>query len=225
MINDILTSRYFVRDDSIMDSIKFNELVFEIKNRGWWSRVYEYKWMVDVATCYFKGSFDNKNSLDVATGIQHPGMFILKLLGFQNVVGTDIFNDVDFLYRKNIVDGMAYIRDDILNPKLPTKFDFITCISFLEHLPPENQDCALINMLNYLKDDGCIALTFDMPGYEYKTNVEMYKTVLRENGMEYIEVDVNNSDIMTTRDCKNVSKDLYDLNLSCYRIFAKKGML
>ncbi|MCK5214101.1 MAG: class I SAM-dependent methyltransferase [Candidatus Omnitrophica bacterium] len=49
------------------------------------------------------------------------------------------------------------INDDITAPKIKEKFDVITCISVLEHIPDHH--AALKGMFSLLNPDGCIILT------------------------------------------------------------------
>jgi SAM-dependent methyltransferase len=201
-----------------MDEFRIDKCVFPFKKNGWWSRVYEYRWMKDVNEVYF-GSSENKSAIDVATGDQHPGMFILESVGFSRVVGTDLFPKQK--YRYSLKSNMEYVCDDIVHSKIIEKFDSVNCISVLEHIDPELQSLALENMIRMVKSGGIIVLTFDMPGFEYKTNLDLYKEILRKNGMSFLEKNADN--ILTTRNYNgNIDSVLVDKNLSCYRIVAEK---
>jgi SAM-dependent methyltransferase len=61
------------------------------------------------------------------------------------------------------------IDDDITDTHLPDKFDFITCISVLEHI--EQYDRAVDNMFRLLNPRGCIVLTFPYTEQNYVRNV------------------------------------------------------
>ncbi len=52
----------------------------------------------------------------------------------------------------------AIVKDDIRKSKMIKKFDFINCISVLEHIP--NADEAINGMFNLLKPNGFLLLTF-----------------------------------------------------------------
>lgn len=61
------------------------------------------------------------------------------------------------------------INDDITDTRIDETFDFITCISVLEHI--EAYDKAIANMFKLLKTNGCLALTFPYNEKRYVSNV------------------------------------------------------
>lgn len=61
------------------------------------------------------------------------------------------------------------INDDITDTRLSDKFDFITCISVLEHI--QNPDDAILNMFFLLKPNGHLILTFPYTEKSYVRNV------------------------------------------------------
>ena len=61
------------------------------------------------------------------------------------------------------------IDDNILAPSLKDKFDFITCISVLEHIPQHDE--AIDSMFALLSPGGYVALTFPYNEREYVENV------------------------------------------------------
>jgi SAM-dependent methyltransferase len=61
------------------------------------------------------------------------------------------------------------INDDITRSAIKEKFDFITCISVLEHI--ENSDAAVSNMFNLLNPNGHLILTFPYNEERYVRNV------------------------------------------------------
>ena len=61
------------------------------------------------------------------------------------------------------------INDDITSSNINYKFDFITCISTLEHI--EYHNAAMRNMSNLIKDSGHIVLTFPYNEGNYIKNV------------------------------------------------------
>lgn len=212
-------SRYFTWDDPIIRDFSYGSLYAEFYNRGWWSRVYEYEWAKNVAIDFF-GNISDKTAIDIATGIQHPNIFIMKKAGFFKVVGTDVFDKKDFYYVKHLDGNTEYINDDLLNPKIEDKFDCVSCISMIEHLHPDEQIIAIRNLMHYLKPKGCLIVTFDMPGFEYKTDLCLYKKILSDSGFTCFYKDVREQDIVKTSKCDNAEKSLKKLDLSCYRMFA-----
>lgn len=61
------------------------------------------------------------------------------------------------------------IKDDVKNSKLTKKFDFINCISVLEHIPDYNK--AVAGMFNLLKPNGYLLLSFPYNKDQYIPNV------------------------------------------------------
>jgi 2-polyprenyl-3-methyl-5-hydroxy-6-metoxy-1,4-benzoquinol methylase len=61
------------------------------------------------------------------------------------------------------------IDDDITDTHLAGKFDFITCISVLEHI--EQSDRAVDNMFRLLNPGGYVVLTFPYTEHNYVRNV------------------------------------------------------
>ncbi len=59
--------------------------------------------------------------------------------------------------------------DDITSTNLTEKYDFITCVSVLEHI--ENADIAISNMFGLLNDNGYLVLTCPYNEKEYVNNV------------------------------------------------------
>ena len=60
------------------------------------------------------------------------------------------------------------VKDDITKPKLSKKFDLITCISTLEHIP--NHQDAMRGMFSLLKPGGHLVLTFPYNELHYVNN-------------------------------------------------------
>ena len=92
--------------------------------------------------------------LDVGTGttaLPH----LMRNCGFL-VTATDNVRDY---WPEGMLNRHYYIiNDDITNSHLKATFDFITCISVLEHI--EDADHAVANMLRLLKQDGHLVMTF-----------------------------------------------------------------
>jgi trans-aconitate methyltransferase len=60
-------------------------------------------------------------------------------------------------------------KDDITNPKTQEKYQFITCLSVLEHIPDHR--AALKNMYNLLEDGGYLILSFPYNEQQYHSNI------------------------------------------------------
>jgi len=203
-----------------MKEFTYNKIKWDFFSNGWWSRVYEYKWLRDVLISYFKNT-NNKSVLDVGTGNTQPGIFILKDTGFNKVIGTDIFSINSYKYNELLNLNMQYIKDNIVRPSIKEKFDAVCCISVLEHFPVKWHEPAIKNIIDFVKPQGCIVLTFDIRNFDYKSIVELYTNKLLLNNFELEHETVDMSQIVTSVNsiCRTVGR-IRRRNLSCYRIFA-----
>ncbi len=106
--------------------------------------------------------------LDVGTGttaLPH----LLRNCGY---VVTSIDNVRDYWKGNNFTNRHYYVLDDnIIDPLLKDRFDFITCVSVLEHIP--QHDRAIDSMFSLLNPGGYIALTFPYNERNYIDNVYM----------------------------------------------------
>ena len=123
-------------------------------------RPIEYKFVFQALTKLYP-----KTVLDVGTGttaLPH----LLSNCGF---LVTAIDNIIDYWPRGMFNRHYYIIQDDITSSKLKIQFDFITCISVLEHI--EKSDDAIINMFRLLKKNGYLVLTFPYNENKYIENV------------------------------------------------------
>lgn len=216
----LFQSRFFLESDPIMRDFSWKGKSFHLYDNGWWSRIYEYQWMYDVSKEYFADNISSKSAIDVATGNVHPGMFILKSAGFKTVVGVDLFLQ-DKLHNADILsEDIRYMQEDILAPKINTKFDCVSCISLIEHIHPQNQEEAIRNILSYVAAKGCVIFTFDFPGYDYAANIPMYESILKGCGFTFQKEEVDKNQIMKATTSSIASNFVKSKNLSCYRIFS-----
>lgn len=104
--------------------------------------------------------------LDVGTGttaLPH----LLSNCGF---AVTAIDNIRDYWAGGDVINRHYHvIDDDIINTKLAEKFDFVTCISVLEHIP--DHPAAVGSMFSLLNPGGYLALTFPYNEERYVENV------------------------------------------------------
>lgn len=132
--------------------------------------------------------------LDVGTGTTAlPHM--IRNCGFEV---TAIDNVKDYWPQGMFNRHFHVIDDDITDTKLTKKFDFVTCVSVLEHI--EKYDDAVANMLGLLNPGGHLALTcpynenqylenvYKMPGAGYGQNLpfvcQMYSRKQLDNWLE-----------------------------------------
>jgi SAM-dependent methyltransferase len=204
-MDDLLTSRFFRRDD-----LADRQFVFTMPQQ-WWSRKYEYHWA---------GQFADPAAtvLDAACGIEHPLKFFL-LDHCRACYACDLDQrllDRDAL-RQSVVEGfhvepaeafpdryldeVDYRIASLLDlPYDDAQFDRIFCVSVLEHLrdrcnrypwlsyiPPlaallrrDIRD-ALAEFKRSLKPAGLIVLTFDYP----RINLRYLRRVVEELDLQF----------------------------------------
>ncbi len=103
--------------------------------------------------------------LDVGTGITAlPAL--MRNCGF---LVTSIDNISDYWPAGMINRHYHVVNDDITNTRLKNTFDFITCISVLEHI--KNHAAAVKSMFSLLKPGGHLILTFPYNDKNYVKNV------------------------------------------------------
>lgn len=103
--------------------------------------------------------------LDIGTGttaLPH----LMRTCGFV-VTATD--NVRDYCPNGMLNRHFHIIDDDITNTRLTQQFDFITCVSVLEHI--KNHSAAVKSMFSLLKSDGYLVLTFPYNESHYVENV------------------------------------------------------
>ncbi len=106
-----------------------------------------------------------KYILDVGTGTSSlPSL--MRTCGY---LVTAIDNISEYWNEKIFNRHYYVINDDIRNTKLKKTFDFITCISVLEHIDDAHR--AMTNLFNLVKENGYIVLTFPYNENKYVKNV------------------------------------------------------
>jgi len=102
--------------------------------------------------------------LDVGTG-RSSWPHILSTCGFE-VMAID---KIEGYWRSYFNRHYKIMNDDITNPKTEEKFQFVTCISVLEHIP--NHRAAIINIHKLLEKEGYLILTFPYNETDYHENI------------------------------------------------------
>lgn len=102
------------------------------------------------------------------------------------VVATDLFekHPMEKLFAAY---NICYIQDDMCNTKIKGNFDVVCCISTLEHLGRNSQSVFLENMIKRVKPGGYIIMTFDDPGFDELTDLELYISILSSHGFTFKE--------------------------------------
>lgn len=228
----MIKSAYISLDDNLMMSYKIEQgkifkkkHFWDFKSMKWWSRIYEYQFLQEVVKTLNK---ENKSLsiLDVATGPFHPGSFILEN-GVNQVDAVDLL-DKPKIFKKFNKYNINYIKDDMINTKLNKTYDIVACISTLEHVKKEDQKSFLQNMIKLTKKGGSLILTFDDPGFEELTDIEMYKKTLKENNCLFEEEFVPEEEILTNlngpikRDFFKEGQINKDITIKVYKMFITK---
>ena len=192
----MIKSRYISTNDSYIKVFKTGSKLRRILGKkayqwnfvktGWWSRAYEYKLIQDVVASFFGEATAKKLALDFGCGDSHPGIFVLEKLKFGQVFGCDLFDSHPLLDERSF--NISYFKDHKLGPNI--KYDLITVISVLEHLEPTLQKEILCDLISMLNDSGVIILTFDMPGFEFETDLKLYTDVFDVFGLSYVLEDI-----------------------------------
>jgi len=110
-------------------------------------------------------NFYPKTVLDVGTGLTALP-HLMRNCGF---MVTAIDNVRDYWPKGMINRHYHVIDDDVTNLKLKSKFDFITCISVLEHVI--DHGAAVRNMISHLNPGGHLVLSFPYTHSKYVKNV------------------------------------------------------
>ena len=182
MKEDILTTRFFNKDDARVEKI-----IFPLPSY-WWSRFYEYAWAAE---------FCNEADvvLDAGCGLAHPFKFYLAEMckavyavdKDERILDVDavamevktIFKGVEFpieqynavKFRQSCIGDMRFRKG---------MFDKIFCISVLEHLPDEEKLKVLEAFSKVLKGNGMVILTLDYPD----TNIEAMEVLADKAGLK-----------------------------------------
>ncbi|MDY7096276.1 MAG: class I SAM-dependent methyltransferase [Acidobacteriota bacterium] len=224
-------SRYVVLDDPVMAKFRAvgdgGEELWDFHQLEWWSRIYEYRWLQDVVRDCFADrgtlNLESKVALDAGCGRKHPSSFILGEMGFRRVLALDLMPN-NPLFERVRMANVEYRQTDFAE-HVPGPVDFLCCLSVLEHVPRERQPRALENLCGAVAPGGFLAMTFDLPGFEYETDLEGYKRILSEQGFEITEAATDPAQRLTSRNgpiphpgWPKVGR----MELLCYRLLAWK---
>ncbi|WP_417733313.1 class I SAM-dependent methyltransferase [Rosistilla oblonga] len=199
--------------------------LWDFKALKWWSRIFEYQFLQEAVNELNKSN-KSLSVLDVATGPFHPGSFILEN-GFNKVDAVDLL-DKPKIFKKFNKFNINYIKDDMINTKLNKTYDLVVCISTLEHVKKEDQKEFLLNMIKLTKKGGALILTFDDPGFEELTDIELYKETLRGNNCLFEESIIPEDKILTNLNGP-IKRDFFkeghtdkDVDIKVYKMFITK---
>jgi glycosyltransferase involved in cell wall biosynthesis/2-polyprenyl-3-methyl-5-hydroxy-6-metoxy-1,4-benzoquinol methylase len=111
-----------------------------------------------IARYYLASQFVNdKEVLDVGCGVGY-GSFLLANKGAKRVLAFDSSADaISHAWSYYAHAGIEYKQLNAESFELNHKFDVIVCFELIEHV--QNQEKALINIYNHLKDDGILIIS------------------------------------------------------------------
>jgi SAM-dependent methyltransferase len=231
-------SRYVVLGDPMIPEFRatgesaetgeLDEEVWDFHQLEWWSRIYEYRWLQDVVRDCFgpilsPAHLGDKVALDAGCGRKHPSSFILGEMGFRRVIALDLLPH-NPLFERVRMPNVEYRQVDF-SEHVPGPVDFLCCLSVLEHVPQERQPRALENLCGAVAPGGFLAMTFDLPGFEYETDLEGYKRILGEQGFVLTEAPTDPSRRLTSRNGPIAHPGwpkVGRMELLCYRLLAQK---
>ena len=221
----VMVSRYFRLDDSKMLSFSGrgeNSLLhWDFLELGWWSRIYEYSWMQAVIEHWVGDHISQKVALDAGCGRKHTGCFLMAELGFERVVAQDLFPQHP-IFMLGKPANLEYAERDFCEGAA-CDADIVCCLSVLEHVALERQKQGLRVLCRAVRPGGLLVMTFDMPGFEYPTALELYKHIILDEGFVYAEREVAAHERLTSKNGP-VSHPGWPsvgrYELTCYRLVA-----
>lgn len=222
----IAESRYVRRDDPIILTYHCSSTLpqpqqhsWDFRELQWWSRIFEYQWLMDVASTFLTPGIETKIALDAGCGMEHPSSFMLAELGFRRVVAQDLWERHELIEQIHL-PNLEYCCADMCEA-IPCQADLVCCLSVLEHLDPPRQTRALEKLCNAVTPNGLLLLTFDIPGFEWDTNLDMYRKILRQHAFDFIEIEVQEEQRLNSHNSPVPYagwESLGRLELECYRL-------
>ena len=134
---------------------EFDQMKFDKFNE----RPVEYGFVLNTISKYYP-----KTVLDVGTG----STAFPHLLRNCGLLVTAVDNIKDYWPSGMHNRHYHIVNDDIVNTKLTSKYDLITCISTLEHI--DNFNKAVENMSKLLNPNGLLIITFPSSKFDYVKN-------------------------------------------------------
>ncbi|MGE0089288.1 MAG: class I SAM-dependent methyltransferase [Bacteroidales bacterium] len=106
-----------------------------------------------------------KSILDIGSG-QSSWPHLLSMCGYN----VDSIDKIEGYWKGNFFNRHFPVKKtDILKPQINRKYQFITCLSVLEHIP--NHKLAFKNMIDLLEKEGYLLLTFPYNEHYYYSNI------------------------------------------------------
>jgi SAM-dependent methyltransferase len=188
----------------------------------WWSRIFEYRWLADIVATIPPQQRLTMTAIDAGCGRKHAGCFMLAEAGLGRVIALDRFEQHPLLDAVDL-PNLSYAQIDFAGTSCPPAH-LVCCVSVLEHIHPSQQERALINLCDAVLPGGLLLLTFDMPGFEFDTDLDGYREILRRHGFDFIEREVPQEQRLTSRNGPITVSDWPSVGrpeLECYRLLAR----
>lgn len=133
-----------------------------------WSRQWEYPFVIDAARKQ-AAKTKNLNALDLGSGITFMPYYLLEVLKARGVTALDYDETLTDLFakvNKRRKSSAKFLKQDIRTLPAGEQFDFIYCVSVLEHT--DQYPSIIKSVHKLLKPGGSFALTFDisLDGYD-----------------------------------------------------------
>lgn len=177
---------FFTTDDPTITKV-----IYELTLPVWWSRIYEYKFVIDKVN---EMAFLSPSVSDLACGLPHPlkvflsdkcSLFACDIgdLSYKSIQESkkDWFpNEPD--YDEKLLDKITFDQCNIESlPYENEQFDLMYCVSVLEHTSMETQKKALQEAYRCLKVGGTFLVTVDYPD----VNLDYIYSIADSCGFKY----------------------------------------
>lgn len=198
-----------------------------INKQQWYSRPYEYKYMIDTISTLGNDLI----VLDAACGFKTPGYLMLAdCKNVKEITAQDlgIGYASSFLTNKLEHEKVTKVKSDLTTWKPDKEYDVVVCISSMEHIP--NYKAAIKTMYDALKPGGHLIITIDISKdkrhnefvQNYMIYPDDYKAMFEYTGFSLI----GEYDDTLNEDCVNGLNSLYGPsihhNLYVFKFLLKK---
>lgn len=151
-----------------------NEYPIEMKYVHW-SRMYEWKYVLDVLKTINPNSIHNTACGGLNSGDCLHLTFCKDINVFGNrVIHSDVWGRDNYIGIKNKPEGDNFIFYDITTDYID-KFDVVLNISTIEHLPQSQREIAIKSLYNQVNIGGHLILTFDYPDVDLNEMEKIFK--------------------------------------------------
>ena len=169
---EVLASRFFIKDDPREDRYVH------------WSRVYEWRYVLDMLRKYRPRTVHNTACGGLNSGDCLHLTFCADVSALcPDAVHSDLWGG-GYPGTETKPPGDRFEHHDITEPHDRT-FDFVLNVSTIEHLPKDKVTRTLDNLLRQVAPGGHLILTFDFPDIDLQQIVD-YFGVMFETPTNYV---------------------------------------